>query len=375
MAKAKGVEGKERRKFLDDMHSKFDIKKKWKHEAVSSGILALDKATSKGGIPRGLLVDLYGDEGLGKTTMSLSMIAERMRSGEHCAFIDVEHRLMPELKATIIPQDVDEELLEIFQPRTGEVAFGIIERLLNERPEFRMIVLDSVAALVFEEETEYDKYSGPIALLARRVGNFSKKIMATIYEYGALVVFINQMRTSPNPYGPMFKTSTGGKAVRFLSSLRLNMQGNQLIKKGEDIIGQKVKVKIEKNSCGAPHRETLVSIVYGEGIDRVRDVVDCGIDAGVIVQNGGYYKLRQTDDKGKVIRDIQAHGEAAFVAKVEPELDEVRKFVSDSLAEQAQKRAAESLAKKATTSAAEDAGEDDEESDDEKGESDDKKGE
>jgi recombination protein RecA len=334
-------------KFLDDLHDRYDIVRKWKHGAMSTGVLALDQATTKGGFPRGLLVDLYGDEGLGKTTLILTMMAERIRCGERCIFIDAEHRLQNDLVTQIIPGayvNDDEQirqkddLFRVYQPLMGEEVFSIIEQLVRE-PSVRMIALDSVATLTFKEEVETDKYTTPIGILARRVGLFSKRILGPVYEFGPLVVFINQMRMAQSSYGPMFKSSTGGKAIRFVSSLRVHIRAEQLIKEGETIVGQRVKLQIEKNSFGAPQRETSISIMYGKGIDRVRDLVDTALEAGVATQSGGWYKLTW---KGQ---ELAGHGEADFVEKVAPYLDELRAHVQQTIAERAEKLRQETEAK------------------------------
>jgi len=325
-------------KFLDELHDRFDIVRKWHHGAVSTGVLALDQATTKGGMPRGLLIDLYGDEGLGKTTLVLAMMAERVRHGERCVYVDVEHRLQNDLVLQIIPGTYvneegqirqEDDLFRVYQPLLGEETFSLIEKLIRE-PSVRMVAMDSVPALTFQEEVVEDKFTTPIGIVARRIGLFTKRILGTVYEYGPLVVFINQMRMSPNTYGPLLKTSTGGKAIRFACSLRIHLHPEQLIKEGEVIVGQKVKLRIEKNTIGAPQRETSLSIMFGKGIDRVRDLVDTALEAGVATQSGGWYKLSW---KGQ---EISGHGEADFVEKIAPHLDELRSHVQQTIADRAE---------------------------------------
>jgi recombination protein RecA len=324
-------------KFLDDLHDRFDIVRKWKHGAVSTGVLALDQATTKGGMPRGLLIDLYGDEGLGKTTLVLAMMAERVRHGERCIYVDVEHRLQNDLALQIIPGTYvnedgqvrqEDDLFRVYQPMLGEETFSLIEKLIRE-PSIRMVALDSVPALTFAEEVVEDKFTTPIGIVARRIGLFTKRILGTVYEFGPLVVFINQMRMSPNTYGPLLKTSTGGKAIRFACSLRIHIHPQELIKQGDTIIGQKVRLRIEKNTIGAPQRETSLSIMFGKGIDRARDLVDTALESGVATQSGGWYKMPW---KGQ---ELSGHGEAEFAAKVAPHLDELRTYVQEQIAAKA----------------------------------------
>jgi recombination protein RecA len=328
------VTKKEVNSFLDGMHDQFDIKQGWKKEVVGTGILALDHLTSKGGMPRGMLVDLYGDEGLGKTTVALTMAGERMRHGERCVYIDVEHRLQDELVEIVAPgQDRrynPDGLLDVYEPPFAEDAFGILERALAYK-EIRMVVLDSVAALLFKEEAELDKYTSPMGLLARRIGAFSRKILRQIHEFGCLVIFINQMRQQITSYGPILKQSTGGKALRFYSSLRINMEPEKYIMKGETVIGRKARVSIDKNSFGFPERQVTVPIIYGTGVDPIRDMIDCGLLTGAIVQSGPYFKFRKTDAKGKLVEEIQAHGEAALVEKLAPMVDEIRENIRQQI--------------------------------------------
>lgn len=332
---------KQAESFLNDLHGKFDIVRKWKRESISTGVLALDQATSKGGMPRGLVIDLYGDEGLGKTTLVLAMMAERVRCGEICAFIDVEHGLQPGLVLSIIPDTfLDKEgnvrhkdgLFHIYQPGnpSGEETFKLVDRLLKE-PAVRMIAVDSIAALAFAEDLEEDKYTSPIGLQARRIGAFTRRILGIVYEFGTLVLFVNQMRLAPNTYGPMLKTSTGGKAIRFYAALRINMTAEEKIMRQDVMIGQRVKLKLEKNKIGIPQRHTSISIMYGRGVDRARDLIDTGLEMGMIVQSGGWYKLNW----GK--QEITAHGEADLAEKILPHLDAMRIQIHQQIAEKATK--------------------------------------
>ncbi len=329
MVKEKGKDN-EFESMVARLHEKYDIQRKWTEEFVSTGILSLDMATTKGGIPRGLLVDLYGDEGLGKTTMSLTMIAERIKQGERCAFIDIEHRLNPQLKRMIIPDD--KGLLEIFEPKDGDNAFSIVEQIL-QYPEFRMVVLDSLAALVFPEVKEEDKHTEPIALGARRIGLHTKKIMEMIYQHSSIVVFINQMRMGISMYGPLTKTSTGGKAIRFFSSLRLNMKSGEPLKSVDQIYGQKVKLVIDKNSFGPPFRQTFIYLIYGKGIDRTTDLINCATELGLVKQKASWLFFSLKNSKGEV-KEIQGQGVRGLVEELTPMWDQVVAQVREAMKKQ-----------------------------------------
>jgi len=202
-------------------------------------------------------------------------------------------------------------------------------------PEIRMVVVDSVAALIFEEDmaedkdTEVSKVQRQLGLLARRVGYFSAKLMSSMFEYGGIVVFVNQTREKVNlGYGKPGKIQTGGTALRFYSHLRLGIYGEEISKDADGFAeGRKVRLHIKKNKFGAPERDATTSVQFGRGINRVRDLIDCGIELGVIKQAGAFYQLKQLDAKGKVIREINGHGEEDFAKKVVPVLDELRESV------------------------------------------------
>lgn len=347
--------GADQKKFLEEMHSKYDIVQEWKHESVSTGILSLDLATGKGGMPRGLLVDLYGDEGLGKTTMCLAIAAERVRNGERVVYLDVEKRLRNDLVMQIVPgtfTETDKEgvehirqennMFEVFRPPTGENAFSLVQKFLVW-PDYRMIVLDSVADLVFEEDLEEDKHTRQIGLLARRVGLFSTKLLGDVYKYGAFIVFINQMRVKMSNYGPAYKDSTGGNTIRFNCSLRVKMSKDKPedIKEGDKIVGKNVKLKVEKNSFGAPERETNMPVMFGYGIDRTQDFINCATEMGVLKRAGGHYTITQTDDAGKTIREIKTHGEDDLAVKIAPHLNELREWLRGLIVLKAAQESAE----------------------------------
>lgn len=327
---------KELTDMLGRLHAKYDIVRKWEQEIVNTGLLALDTVTCKGGIPRGLLVDLYGDEGLGKTTMTLTMVAERLRHGERCAYIDVEHRLQKDLLEGIIPDANQRKLLEIFEPKDGDDAFSVVEQIL-QYPEFRFVTVDSLAALVFPEIKEEDKHTEPIAINARRIGIHTKKIMEMIYANNAIVVFINQMRMAQTGGWTGFaKTATGGKALRFFSSLRINLKAGQLIKSVDQIVGQTVKVVIDKNSFGPPHKETQFILNYFPvGIDRTSDLITCAEELGIVSRSGSWVRFKFKGAKGE--EEIQGQGDRGLAEKLAPVWDKALKQVQEALTEKFKK--------------------------------------
>jgi len=336
-----------RPKWLEQIHEDHSMARDWnKLEVVSSGILSLDHVTTRGGVPRGIMVDLYGDEGLGKTTMCLAMIAERIRMGELCIYIDVEHKIQADLVLTIVPGTYLDEngrirqknnLFELIEPETAEDSLSVMDEALNH-PEMKMIVLDSMAALSFEEEREEDKFSQPMALQARKMSAFLRRIMNKIFEFQGFVVLINQMRSDLNAYKTPSK-ATGGKAPKFYSSLRINMTKTDILGKAESPSGHRLKMRVEKCSFGPRGREGFVNIVYGVGFDRVQDLIDCGTELGIVVQNGGFIKIKTVDAKGEVVREIQGHGLEDFTEKVKPHLNEIRAYVYQAVVDHAKKGA------------------------------------
>lgn len=308
-------------KDLAGYHEKYDMKR-GPAEFVSSGILSLDCAT-RVGIPRGCIIDLYGEEGLGKTTLSLSIVGERVKHGERCAYIDVEHRLSPKLVSLLIP---DPSLMEIFHPLDGDAALACMERLAHH-PEIRMIVMDSLAAIVPGELLEEDASpDGPIALTARRIASSIKKVMTPLVSNNCVLIAINQIRMKPMSMGDP-RIPTGGKALKFFASLRMNMLKDSFIKDGDVVSGQRVNVIMEKNSFAAPFGKATLNIVYGRGVDKDRDMVDCGIQTGVIVKSSSW--LSYKDEAAGI--DIKAHGERDLVEKIAPHMETVREKISAAL--------------------------------------------
>lgn len=342
------VKGAPMPKWLDDLHRDHSIERDWsKVEIVTTGLLSLDQVTTKGGVPRGIMIDLYGEEGLGKTTMCLAMMAERIRNKELCIFIDVEHKMQADLILTLIPGtylDPDngkirqkDNLFMLIEPESAENTLEAMETALNH-PEVRMIVLDSMAALSFEEEREEGKFTQQMALQARKMSSYLRRIMDRLFRFQGFVILINQMRADLNAYKTPQK-ATGGKAPKFYSSLRVNMSKVENLGKADEPSGHRLKMRIEKCSFGPRGREGFVNIVYGVGYDRIQDLIDCGTELGIVVQNGGFVKIKTLDAEGKVVHEIQGHGAEEFADKIRPYLNEIRAYVYQEVVKRAKKEA------------------------------------
>ena len=326
---------KEMEKLLNALHTKYDIPQDdTPKEFVSTGLMALDMATCRGGIPRGLLMDLYGDEGLGKTSLVLTMIAERIRCGERCAFIDVEKRLDQNMIDMLVPghnMGKKNSMLELFRPTDGDNALTVVESIL-QFPEFRMMAIDSVSALVFTDMTEADKHTEPIGILARRMSTHTKRIMEPIFRNNTIMILINQIRAQMNFRGQVSFVPTGGRAIKFFSSLRISLHRDEFIGPKEKPLGQKLRLRIDKNSFGPPFREASASLVYGSGFDTTRDMIDVGIELGVINQAASWMTYTDTDEKG-VVNEIRAHGEADLAEKLKPIAERVKARIHAKMAE------------------------------------------
>jgi len=254
-------------------------------EAVSTGCLSLDIATGIGGIPKGRITEIYGPESSGKTTIALHIIAEAQKAGGKAAFIDAEHALDPEY-ASKLGVDVDELLVS--QPDTGEQALEICEMLVRSGA-VDVIVIDSVAALVPRAEIQGEMGDSHVGLQARLMSQALRKLAGVINKSHSSVVFINQLREK---VGIMFgnpETTTGGRALKFYSSVRLEVRRIENIKAGDEILGNKTRVKVVKNKVAPPFKQSEVDIMYGRGISREGDVLDCGVQQKVIDKAGAWY--------------------------------------------------------------------------------------
>lgn len=254
-------------------------------ETISTGSLALDIALGVGGVPRGRVIEIYGPESSGKTTVALHIIAEAQKTGGVAAFIDAEHALDP-VYARRLGVQVDDLLIS--QPDTGEQALEICEALVRSGA-IDVIVVDSVAALVPRAEIEGEMGDSHVGLHARLMSQALRKLTGAISKSRTCVIFINQIREK---VGVMFgnpETTTGGRALKFYASVRMEVKKQDIIKQGQDIIGNRTRVKIVKNKVAPPFNYADFDLVYGQGISKEGSIVDMGSETGILVKSGAWY--------------------------------------------------------------------------------------
>ncbi|ASS65647.1 recombination protein RecA [Paenibacillus sp. RU4T] len=254
-------------------------------ETVSSGSLALDIALGIGGFPRGRVIEVYGPESSGKTTVALHAIAEVQRTGGQAAFIDAEHALDP-LYASKLGVNIDELLLS--QPDTGEQALEIAEALVRSGA-VDVIVIDSVAALVPKAEIEGEMGDSHVGLQARLMSQALRKLSGAISKSKTIAIFINQLREK---VGVMFgnpETTPGGRALKFYSSVRLDVRRIESIKQGNDVVGNRTRIKVVKNKVAPPFKQAEIDIMYGEGISRQGSIIDIGVEMDIVNKSGAWF--------------------------------------------------------------------------------------
>ena len=257
-------------------------------EATSTGSLGLDIALGIGGLPQGRIIEIYGPESSGKTTLTLHVVAESQKKGGVCAFVDAEHALDPQY-AKKLGVNLDELLIS--QPDTGEQALEIVDTLVRSGA-VNLIVVDSVAALVPKSEIEGDMGDMQMGSQARLMSQAMRKLTASIGRSNCMVIFINQIRMK---IGVMFgspETTTGGNALKFYASVRLDIRRTGAIKDRDEVIGNSTRVNVVKNKVSPPFKEVEFDIMYGEGISKVGELVDIGVKAGVVEKSGSWYSYK-----------------------------------------------------------------------------------
>ena len=317
-----GSTDKTRAKIMAELREKYEHPKtaEIRFEAISSGNLMLDWAIGRGGIPRGTAIDLFGLPSLGKTTMVLSIIGERTKFEERCAFIDVEHRLDQTLIDTMIP---NQKMFEVFQPKDGDSALALLKSLVA-LPEFSMVAVDSMSVIVPSEMAEEDANPDRPGLAAKRITQAMNLLKDPIYQNRTIVFLLHQMRANMSFFSKNPSVPTTNYSTQHLTSLRLAIKrdGISEIKDGDNIIGQRVKIEVVKNTFASPGKVAPITIMYGKGLDKVRDLIDCGIITGVIQKAIGWYTYIDDSDK-KAPVEIKAHGEDELVKKLMPIMPKV----------------------------------------------------
>lgn len=265
-------------------------------DVVSTGSLKLDHILGVGGIPRGRVIEIYGPESSGKTTLATHIVAEAQKAGGTCAFIDAEHAF-DATYAQKLGVDIDELL--IAQPDTGEQALEICETLVRSAA-LDVIVVDSVAALVPKAEIEGDMGDSHVGLQARLMSQALRKLTGIISRTSTIVIFINQLREKIGGmgYGPN-ETTTGGRALKFYASVRIDIRRIGAIKDGDEVVGNKTKVKVVKNKVAPPFREAEVDVVYGEGISPLSELVDLAVEYKFITKSGAWFGYKETRVQGR----------------------------------------------------------------------------
>lgn len=290
---------------------KLGSREKIEIEAISTGSLGLDIALGIGGLPRGRIIEIYGPESSGKTTLALHAIAEAQKTGGIAAFVDAEHALDP-VYAKKLGVDIDE--LIVSQPDTGEQALEIVDTLVRSNA-IDVLVVDSVAALVPRAEIEGEMGDSHVGLQARLMSQALRKLTGSISRSKCLVIFINQVRMK---IGVMYgnpETTTGGNALKFYASVRLDIRRTGQIKDRDDIVGNATRVKVVKNKVAPPFKQVEFDIMYGEGISKIGEILDLGVKAGVVEKSGAWFSYDS-------VRIGQGRENAKTFLKENPEMAE-----------------------------------------------------
>jgi recombination protein RecA len=294
-------------------------------EVISTGSIGLDVALGIGGLPKGRVIEIYGPESSGKTTIAIHVIAEAQKKGGMCAFIDAEHAF-DSVYAQKLGVDVDNLLIS--QPDYGEQGLEIADRLILSGA-IDVVVIDSVAALVPKSELEGEMGDSKMGLHARLMSQALRKLTATISKTNTICIFINQLREK---IGIMFgnpETTTGGNALKFYASVRLDIRRSSQIKDGDEAVGNRVKVKVVKNKVAPPFRSTEFDIIYGEGISKTGEIIDMGVELAIIQKSGSWFsyngdKLGQGRDAVRQLLTDNPEMAAEIEAKIREKIKEVQ---------------------------------------------------
>ena len=291
-------------------------------EAIHTGSVALDGATGVGGLPKGRIVESYGPESSGKTTLALHCIAEAQKAGGEAAFIDAEHALDPVYSKAL---GVDVDSLLVSQPDNGEDALSITEALARSGA-LDIIVVDSVAALVPRAEIEGEMGDSHVGLHARLMSQALRKLTSVVAKSNTLVIFINQLREKVGVIYGNPEVTTGGRALKFYSSIRIEVRKSELIKgMGGELIGTRTKAKVVKNKVAPPFKEAYFDVMYGTGISRVGELVDLGVEVGIINKSGAWFSYGET-------RLGQGRENVKFLFEKEPDLAaEIERKIFDAV--------------------------------------------
>ena len=290
-------------------------------EVLPTGILSVDAALGVGGFPKGRIVEIYGPESSGKTTLALHAVAACQKAGGTAAFIDAEHALDP-VYSSKLGVDIDE--LYVSQPDNGEQALDICEALVRSGA-IDIVVVDSVAALVPRAEIEGDMGDSHVGLQARLMSQALRKITGIVSNTKCIVIFINQLREKVGVMYGNPETTTGGKALKFYASIRIDIRKSEAIKEGKEVVGNKTKIKIVKNKVAPPFRSTTVEVLYGEGISRLGEVLDFSVDKDLIKKSGSFYsyngeRIGQGRDNAKAWLKENPKAVEELEAKIREEL-------------------------------------------------------
>ena len=264
-------------------------------EAISTGSLSLDLALGIGGVPRGRIVEIYGPESCGKTTLALHVVASAQKEGGEAAYIDVEHALEPAYARAL---GVDIDNLLISQPDTGEQALEITEQLVRSGA-LDVVVIDSVAALLPRSELEGEMGESSVGVVARLMSQALRKLAGVVSKTGCIVIFINQLREK---IGVMYgnpETTPGGRALKYFSSVRIDMRRIETLKNGSEMIGNRTRAKVIKNKVAPPFKEAEFDILYGEGISKVGEIIDLAVKLELIDKGGAWFTVGETRIQGR----------------------------------------------------------------------------